>query len=37
MGVCNISRCDDKNSKVTQCVSLFIDKNKAVYFDSFGI
>ena len=28
---------DDKNSKVTHWVSLFIDKNLAVYFDSFGI
>ena len=27
----------DKNSKTTHWVSLFIDKNKAVYFDSFGI
>ena len=28
---------DDKNSKVTHRVSLFIDRNTAVYFDSFGI
>ena len=28
---------DDKNSKRTHWVSLFIDKNTAVYFDSFGI
>ena len=26
---------DDKNSKGAQCVSLFIDRNTAVYFDSF--
>ena len=28
---------DDKNSKGTHWVSLFIDRNLAVYFDSFGI
>ena len=28
---------DDKNSKGTQWVSLFIDRNTAAYFDSFGI
>ena len=28
---------DDKNSKGTHWVSLFIDKNVAMYFDSFGI
>ena len=28
---------DDKISKRTHWVSLFIDKNAAVYFDSFGI
>ena len=28
---------DDKNSKETHSVSLFIHKNTAVYFDSFGI
>ena len=28
---------DDKNSKGTHRVSLFIDRNTAVYFDSFGI
>ena len=27
----------DKNSKETHWVSLFIDRNAAVYFDSFGI
>ena len=27
----------DKNSKGTHWVLLFIDKNTAVYFDSFGI
>ena len=27
----------DKNSKETHWVSIFIDKNIAVYFDSFGI
>ena len=27
---------DDKNSKSTHWVSLFIDRNAAVYFDSFG-
>ena len=26
-----------KKSKGTHCVLLFIDKNTAVYFDSFGI
>ena len=28
---------DDKQSKGTHWVSLFIDKNTALYFDSFGI
>ena len=28
---------DDRNSKGTHWVSLFIDKNIAIYFDSFGI
>ena len=28
---------DDENSKGTHRVSLFIDRNLAVYFDSFGI
>ena len=28
---------DDKNSKGTNWVSLFIHKNVAIYFDSFGI
>ena len=28
---------DDKNSKGTHWVSLLIDRNLAVYFDSFGI
>ena len=28
---------DDKSSKGTHWVSLFINKNTAVYFDSFGI
>ena len=28
---------DDKQSKGTDWVWLFIDKNTAVYFDSFGI
>ena len=28
---------DDTNSKGTHRVSLFIDKNAAAYFDSFGI
>ena len=28
---------DDENSKGTQWVSLFIHKNVAIYFDSFGI
>ena len=28
---------DDKKSKKTHWVSLFIDINTAVYFDSFGI
>ena len=27
----------DKDSKGTRCVSLFIDKNLALYFDSFEI
>ena len=28
---------DDKKSKGTHWVSLFVDRNTAVYFDSFGI
>ena len=28
---------DDRNSKGTHWFSLFIDKNIAIYFDSFGI
>ena len=28
---------DDKNSKGAHLVSLFIDRNLAVYFDSLGI
>ena len=28
---------DDKQSKQTNCVSLFIERNAAVYFDSCGI
>ena len=28
---------DDKKSKGTYWVSLFIDRNRAAYFDSFGI
>ena len=28
---------DDRNSKGTHWVSLFIDKNIAIYFDFFGI
>ena len=28
---------DDKNRKGTNWVSLFIDRNTTVYFDSFGI
>ena len=28
---------DDKYSKGTHWVSLFINKNTAVYFDSFGV
>ena len=28
---------DDKNSKGTHLVSLIIDRNLAVHFDSFGI
>ena len=27
----------DKQSKVTHWVSIFIERNKAMYFDSFGI
>ena len=32
----SIINLDDKNSKGTHCVSLCIDKNTAIYFDSFG-
>ena len=32
-----IINLDDKNIKVTHWVSLFIDRNIAVYLDSFGI
>ena len=28
---------DEKKSKGTHCLSLLIDRNTAVYFDSFGI
>ena len=28
---------DDKQSKGTHCVLLFIDRNAVVYIDSFGI
>ena len=35
-GACVIN-LDDKNSKGTQWVSLFIDKNIVIYFDSFAI
>ena len=28
---------DDKNSKGTHWVSIFIDRNTDIYFDSFGI
>ena len=28
---------DDKKSKGTHCVSLFIDRSTALYFDSFGM
>ena len=28
---------DDKQSKETHWISLFIDENAAIYFDSFGI
>ena len=31
-----IINLDDKNSKGTHWVSLFIDRNVAVYFDSFA-
>ena len=33
----NVINLDYKNSKGTHWVSLFIDRNTAVYFDSFGI
>ena len=33
----NVINRDDKNSKGTYYVSLFIHKNVAIYFDSFGI
>ena len=33
----HVINLDDKNSKRTQWVSLFIYKNVAIYFDSFGI
>ena len=32
-----VKSIDDKKSNETHRVSLFIDKNTAVYFDSFGI
>ena len=35
--VAYVKNLDDKNSKGTHWVSLFIDRNTAVYFDSFGI
>ena len=31
-----VINADDKPSKEAHCVSLFIDKNTDVYFDSFG-
>ena len=33
----HVINLEDKNSKGTHWVSLFIDKNVAIYFDSFGI
>ena len=33
----NVITIDDKNSKRTHWLSLFIHKNVAIYFDSFGI
>ena len=33
----HIKNLDDKNSKETHWISLFVDRNLAVYFDSFGI
>ena len=33
----NVISLDEKHSKGTYCVSLFIDRNVVVYFDSFGI
>ena len=35
--VINVINLDDKSSKGTHWVLLFIDKNTAIYFDSFGI
>ena len=32
-----VMNLDDKKSKGTHWVSLFIDKNTALYFDSFGV
>ena len=32
-----VRNLDDKNSKETHWVSLFLDRKKVVYFDSFGI
>ena len=36
MEVIYVINLDDKNSKGTHWVSLFINKSTAVYFDSFG-
>ena len=33
----SVKNINDKQSKGTHKVSLFIDKNTAMYFDSFGI
>ena len=33
----HVINLDDKKSKVTHWISLFIDRIRAVYFDSFGI
>ena len=33
----DVINLDDKNSKGTHWISSFIDRNTAVYFDSFGI
>ena len=36
-GGVNIMNLDNKKSKRTHWVSLFVDRNTVVYFDSFGI